>query len=117
GSVSELARWIAELPCALTGAQLRSFEQIRADLGKRIPMSRLLEGDVGSGKTVVAALAARIAAAANAQTALMAPTELLAEQHARSLATLFANGGPTHALLPSRGTGARRRESLAGHGD
>ena len=113
----ELARWIAELPFALTGAQLRSFEQIRADLGKRIPMSRLLEGDVGSGKTVVAALAARIAAAASAQTALMAPTELLAEQHARSLASLFANGGPTHALLTSSVTGDRRREILAGLAD
>src|SRR5207247_2182122 len=114
---AELARWIAELPFALTGAQLRSFEQIRADLGKRIPLSRLLEGDVGSGKTVVAALAARIAAAANAQTALMAPTELLAEQHARSLATLFASGGPTHALLTSSVTGERRREILAGLAD
>src|SRR5207237_8915617 len=114
---AELSRWIAELPFALTGAQLRSFEQIRADLGKRIPMSRLLEGDVGSGKTVVAALAARIAAAANAQTALMAPTELLAEQHARSLATLFASGGPTHALLTSSVTGERRREIIVGLAD
>jgi len=70
------------LPFALTGAQQRSFEEIRADLGKAHTMSRLLEGDVGSGKTVVAALAARIAAASSAQTALMAPTELLAEQHA-----------------------------------
>ena len=97
----ELSRWIGELPFALTSAQQRSFEEIRADLGKRIPMSRLLEGDVGSGKTVVAALAARIAAASGAQTALMAPTELLAEQHARSLAALFANRGPVHALLTS----------------
>jgi ATP-dependent DNA helicase RecG len=114
---AELSRWIADLPFALTGAQRRSFEEIRADLGKRIPMSRLLEGDVGSGKTVVAALAARIAAASGAQTALMAPTELLAEQHARSLAALFANGGPTHALLTSSVTGDRRREILAGLAD
>ena len=114
---AELSRWIAELPFALTGAQQGSLEDIRADLGKRIPMSRLLEGDVGSGKTVVAALAARIAAAAGAQTALMAPTELLAEQHARSLAALFANGGPTHALLTSSVTGDRRREILAGLAD
>ena len=114
---AELSRWISELPFALTGAQQRSFEQIRADLGKRVPMSRLLEGDVGSGKTVVAALAARIAASSSAQTALMAPTELLAEQHARSLATLFANGGPTHALLTSSVTGDRRREILAGLAD
>ncbi len=114
---AELSQWIAELPFALTGAQERSFEQIRADLGQRIPMSRLLEGDVGSGKTVVAALAARIATASGAQTALMAPTELLAEQHARSLEGLFANGGPTHALLTSSVTGERRREILAGLAD
>ena len=114
---AELSRWIAELPFSLTGAQGRSFDEIRTDLAKRIPMSRLLEGDVGSGKTVVAALAARIAAASNAQTALMAPTELLAEQHARSLATLFTNGGPTHALLTSSVTGERRREILAGLAD
>jgi ATP-dependent DNA helicase RecG len=80
-------------------------------------MSRLLEGEVGSGKTVVAALAARTAAASFAQTALMAPTELLAEQHARSLAALFANGGPSHALLTSSVTGDRRREILAGLAD
>src|SRR5437762_1147187 len=114
---AELARWIGELPFALTGAQQKSFGEIRGDLGKRVPMSRLLEGDVGSGKTVVAALAARIAAGAGAQTALMAPTELLAEQHARSLAALFANGGPTHALLTSSVTGDRRREILAGLAD
>jgi len=114
---AELARWIGELPFALTGAQQKSFGEIRGDLGKRVPMSRLLEGDVGSGKTVVAALAARIAAGSGAQTALMAPTELLAEQHARSLAALFANGGPTHALLTSSVTGDRRREILAGLAD
>src|SRR5882762_1579540 len=114
---ADLSRWIAELPFALTGAQQRVFEHIRSDLGSRIPMSRLLEGDVGSGKTVVAALAARIAAASGAQTALMAPTELLAEQHARSLESLFQNGGPRHALLTSSVTGERRREILAGLAD
>ena len=113
----EVSRWIGELPFALTGAQRRSLDEIRADLARRVPMSRLLEGDVGSGKTVVAALAARIAATSHAQTALMAPTELLAEQHARSLAALFANGGPTHALLTSSVTGDRRREILAGLAD
>src|SRR5438874_1774401 len=112
-----LGRWTAALPFTLTGAQGRVIEQIRADLARRVPMSRLLEGDVGSGKTVVAALAARIAAASGAQTALMAPTELLAEQHARSLAALFVNGGPSHALLTSSVTGDRRREVLAGLAD
>ena len=109
---AEVARWIADLPFALTGAQRRAFDKIREDLGRRVPMSRLLEGDVGSGKTVVAALAARVAAASGSQAALMAPTELLAEQHHRSLEALFA-GGPRHALLTSSVTGAARQQMLA----
>lgn len=113
----ELDKWIAELPFSLTGAQRRSLAQIRSDLARTVPMSRLLEGDVGSGKTVVAALAARIAAASGAQTALMAPTELLAEQHARSLAGLFAENGPRHALLTSSVTGEPRRAILSGLAD
>src|SRR5688572_19551606 len=75
-------------------------------------MSRLLEGDVGSGKTVVAALAARLAVASGAQAALMAPTELLAEQHYRSLAKLFESDGPRVALLTSSVTGAARAQTL-----
>lgn len=73
------------LPFALTGAQKRVLEDIRQDLLKPRPMHRLLQGDVGSGKTVVAALAAAQAMAAGWQCALMAPTELLAEQHFRNL--------------------------------
>ena len=111
---AEVARWIAELPFTLTTDQLEAFGQIRTDLAKRVPMSRLLEGDVGSGKTVVAALAARIAVASGSQAALMAPTELLAEQHHRSLDALFASGGPRHALLTSSVTGAARQDVLAG---
>jgi ATP-dependent DNA helicase RecG len=114
---SELAEWIAALPFTLTGAQERSLAEIRRDLDRHVPMSRLLEGDVGSGKTVVAALAARIAATSGAQTALMAPTELLAEQHARSLGALFQNGGPRHALLTSSVTGEPRRAILTGLAD
>ncbi len=110
---ADVARWIAELPFSLTAAQRRAFEKIREDLGRRVPMSRLLEGDVGSGKTVVAALAARIAVASGSQAALMAPTELLAEQHHRSLATLFGAGGPRHALLTSSVTGPARQRILA----
>lgn len=102
--------WIAALPFTLTGAQLGALADIRADLARRIPMSRLLEGDVGSGKTVVAALAARIAVASGTQVALMAPTELLAEQHHRTISTLFANGGPIVALLTSSVGAAQRRE-------
>jgi ATP-dependent DNA helicase RecG len=71
----------AALPFALTRAQARAVEEIVGDLGSSVPMNRLLQGDVGSGKTVVAAMAALAAAAAGCQTAVMAPTELLAEQH------------------------------------
>jgi len=110
----DLDAWIAELPFTLTESQLRSLGEIRADLDRGIPMSRLLQGDVGSGKTVVAALAARIAAGSRAQTALMAPTELLAEQHFRTLDRLFEGGGPTRALLTSSVHAAERRRVLEG---
>lgn len=76
---------LAALPFALTGAQRRVGEEIALDLGRQVPMHRLLQGDVGSGKTVVAALAAAIAIDAGWQCALMAPTEILAEQHFRKL--------------------------------
>ncbi len=109
-----LDRWISELPFALTGAQRRSLDQIRDDLAKRVPMSRLLEGDVGSGKTVVAALAMRIAVASGAQAALMAPTELLADQHFATLRALYELGGPRIELLTSSVTGERRASILEG---
>lgn len=76
---------LAVLPFALTAAQRRVGEEIAHDLGRQVPMHRLLQGDVGSGKTVVAALAAAIAIDAGWQCALMAPTEILAEQHFRKL--------------------------------
>lgn len=104
--------WIRALPFTLTTGQRTALEEIRKDLGRTVPMSRLLEGDVGSGKTVVAALAARIAVASGGQAALMAPTELLAEQHYRSLAKLYEGDGPTVALLTSSVTGAARRQTL-----
>ena len=72
---------LAALPFALTAAQRRVGEEIAGDLARPVPMHRLLQGDVGSGKTVVAALAAAIAMDAGWQCALMAPTEILAEQH------------------------------------
>jgi len=77
-------RFIAALPFALTAAQSRVIGEIRADLAGSHPMARLVQGDVGSGKTVVAACAALAAVEAGYQVALMAPTELLAEQHFRS---------------------------------
>jgi len=76
---------LAALPFALTGAQHRVAEEIAHDLARPAPMHRLLQGDVGSGKTVVAALAAAVAIDAGWQCALMAPTEILAEQHFRKL--------------------------------
>ncbi|HET7609191.1 MAG TPA: ATP-dependent DNA helicase RecG, partial [Gammaproteobacteria bacterium] len=76
-----LAQFRAALPFDLTRAQTAAIDEIVADLRKDAPMNRLLQGDVGSGKTVVAAMAALVAAAAGCQTAVMAPTELLAEQH------------------------------------
>ncbi|MEX3825386.1 DEAD/DEAH box helicase, partial [Paraburkholderia sp. BR14262] len=80
-----LARLRGALPFTLTGAQERVVAEIAHDLEQPHPMQRLLQGDVGSGKTVVAALAAAQAIDAGYQAALMAPTEILAEQHARKL--------------------------------
>jgi len=73
--------FLAQLPFKLTRAQERVFKEITADLAKPVPMLRLVQGDVGSGKTVVAALAALVAVANGQQAAIMAPTEILAEQH------------------------------------
>src|SRR5262245_23704121 len=81
---------LGALPFRLTGAQQRAWREIARDLAEPHPMSRLLQGDVGSGKTVLAALAAVAAADSGQQAALMAPTELLAEQHARTLGVLLA---------------------------
>ncbi|MET0310464.1 MAG: ATP-dependent DNA helicase RecG [Burkholderiaceae bacterium] len=83
GGVQE--KLLAALPFALTGAQRRVGEEIAMDLARPVPMHRLLQGDVGSGKTIVAALAAAIAIDNGRQCALMAPTEILAEQHFRKL--------------------------------
>jgi len=84
-SASLVARFEHTLPFALTGAQRRVWAEISADMAAPHPMQRLLQGDVGSGKTIVAALAAAQAIDAGYQAALMAPTEILAEQHARKL--------------------------------
>ncbi len=81
---------LERLPFSLTGAQRRALDAIRADMAGDIPMNRLLQGDVGSGKTVVAALAMGIAVQNGGQAALMAPTGILAEQHYRSLSRLLA---------------------------
>jgi len=84
-----LEGFVSSLPFELTGAQRRAIVQVLADLGREVPMSRLLEGDVGSGKTVVAAAALLAAAHSGWQGAMMAPTEILAEQHFRTLRRLL----------------------------
>jgi ATP-dependent DNA helicase RecG len=93
---------IASLPYRLTGAQRRSISEIYADMSEPAPMLRLLQGDVGSGKTLVAALAMTRAAEAGLQSALMAPTDLLARQHGASLRTMLAAAGVSAALLTGR---------------
>ena len=99
------------LPFALTGAQRRAVEEILSDFRSGKPMNRLVQGDVGSGKTMVAAAAAYCAAGNGAQTALMAPTEILAEQHYASLSKLFAPLGITVDLLTGSMTVRQKREA------
>ncbi|HKB53894.1 MAG TPA: DEAD/DEAH box helicase, partial [Ramlibacter sp.] len=108
---------LAALPFPLTTAQRRVGEEIARDLGRNVPMHRLLQGDVGSGKTVVAALAAAIAVDAGWQCALMAPTEILAEQHFRKLIgwlePLFAPKGLRVAWLTGSQKKKERSEMLS----
>lgn len=89
-NAATLATFQETLPFAMTAAQQRALAEIAADLHAGHPMSRLLQGDVGSGKTAVAAAALWVAVANGAQGAIMAPTEILAEQHARSFGRMFA---------------------------
>ena len=95
----DLRPFVANLPFTLTGAQRRAIDEIVADLGRGTPMNRLVQGDVGSGKTMVAAAAAYLAAGNHRQAALMAPTEILAEQHFHSLSKLLSPLGMRVALL------------------
>ncbi len=103
---------LAALPFALTNAQRRVGAEIAADLGRAVPMHRLLQGDVGSGKTVVAALAAAIAIDAGWQCALMAPTEILAEQHLRKLVGWLSPLGVQVAWLTGSRKGKARSAML-----
>jgi ATP-dependent DNA helicase RecG len=115
-----LRAFIAALPFALTPAQERVLQEICADLAQPYPMTRLLQGEVGSGKTVVAAAAMLVAVAAGGQAALMAPTEILAEQHYRTISTLYDRAAaaltdtlgrpPRVALLTGRLTPRERRD-------
>lgn len=107
------ARLLAALPFALTGAQEQAVVEIRADLSSGEQMGRLLQGDVGSGKTAVAALALADAASSGFQAALMAPTEILARQHYDKLSPLLDQAGVSSLLLTGRDTPAERRGKLA----
>ncbi|HPL79019.1 MAG TPA: ATP-dependent DNA helicase RecG [Burkholderiaceae bacterium] len=105
-------RLLAALPFGLTGAQRSVGEEIACDLARAVPMHRLLQGDVGSGKTVVAALAAAIAIDAGWQCALMAPTEILAEQHFNKLIGWLEPLGIQVARLSGSQKKKERREML-----
>jgi ATP-dependent DNA helicase RecG len=109
-AIKRLARYV--LPFPLTNAQKRAVREIADDLGSGRAMARLLQGDVGSGKTVVAGLAILLAAKNGAQSALMAPTEILAEQHAESLASWLTGAGVRLGLLTGRLRGAGRKRLL-----
>jgi len=104
---------LAALPFDLTGAQVQAVAEIRRDLASGEQMGRLLQGDVGSGKTAVAALALADAAASGFQAALMAPTEILARQHWQRLAPMLEAAGVSTVLLTGRDTPAERRSRLA----
>ncbi|MCP5147409.1 MAG: ATP-dependent DNA helicase RecG [Pseudomonadales bacterium] len=106
------ARFLASLPFAPTGAQLRVLGEIAADLARPRPMLRLVQGDVGSGKTLVAAGAALQALACGFQVAIMAPTEILAEQHWRSFETWFEPLGIAMEWLSGRTKGRKREAAL-----
>jgi ATP-dependent DNA helicase RecG len=106
-------RLLQNLPFALTAAQQRVFEQVRTDLSRPVPMQRLVQGDVGSGKTVVAALAATLAVERGSQVALAAPTELLAEQHLANLRAWLEPLGLRVAWLAGKVTGKARAAALA----
>ena len=103
-----------QLPFPLTGAQTRSISEIEGDLAQDAPMLRLLQGDVGAGKTVVALEAMLIANEAGKQAALLAPTEILARQHYETLRTLAAPTGVEVALLTGRDKGRARESILMG---
>ena len=109
---SVVKNFVDQLPFPLTNAQRRAAWQILQDLESDHPMNRLLQGDVGSGKTVVAGLVAAEVAKAGFQTAIMAPTEILAQQHAKTLDELLSPFGVSVALLTGHVKGAARGQLL-----
>ena len=107
----DLSAFYSSLPFTLTGAQQRAIQEIAADLQKGAPMNRLVQGDVGSGKTMVAAAAAYLAVRNGHQAALMAPTEILAEQHYQSLGRLFSSLGLRTVLLTGSMTVKEKKQA------
>jgi len=120
-SMRQMAEMEAALPYALTAAQKRAVGEILAEMARGFPMNRMLQGDVGSGKTVVAAMALYRAAMNGCQGALMAPTSILAEQHERTLRAFFSGMGGLPSLRVELLTGATRaadrRRILSGLAD
>lgn len=116
---NDLTAFYKALPFDPTGAQKRAIGEILTDLAGTQPMNRLLQGDVGSGKTLVAAAAMLVAAQNGYQSVLMAPTEILASQHAKTLSDLLGGLGLTVALLTGSVKGKPKKELLAaiGRGD
>ena len=110
----DLSAFYGSLPFSLTGAQQRAVDDIVSDLASGRPMNRLVQGDVGSGKTMVAAAAMVCAVRSGRQAALMAPTEILAEQHHRGLAPLLEGLGISCALLTGATRAKERRAVLEG---
>ena len=106
----DLSEFYAALPFRLTGAQTRAITEISADFSKGAPMNRLVQGDVGSGKTMVAAAAAYLAVKNGHQAAMMAPTEILAEQHFAGLSKLLAPLGIRCELLTGSLTPKQKRQ-------
>jgi ATP-dependent DNA helicase RecG len=107
------AKVIASLPFTLTNSQRQAIDEIAADMGSGLRMLRLLQGDVGSGKTIAALLAMLVAVEAGAQAALLAPTEILARQHFATIAPLAEAAGVPAALLTGRDKGKARDAILA----
>ena len=105
------AEVVSHLPFRLTLAQERALDEIAADMGSPEPMNRLLQGDVGSGKTAVAFAAMMLAVRSGWQAALMVPTEVLAEQHLRTLRGWLAGSGIEVALVAARSRGREQREA------
>ncbi|WP_113910934.1 ATP-dependent DNA helicase RecG [Roseovarius dicentrarchi] len=107
------ARVMAALPYRATGAQTRAIAEISADMGREMRMNRLLQGDVGAGKTLVALNALLVAVEAGGQGVMMAPTGILAQQHLEGLRPLADSAGVVLEILTGRDKGAERRAKLA----